>query len=193
MNRGVLIEYIALYGVVALMIFVPMKQIVVGMVLTFLGAFFPSDFTNKLTGNGKITFKGVEVSLAGSLRLGVIVAGIVVLIGVAIQTSINVAKTTAGINSDSLTPETIRVAITTIAVSVKDESVRKAAFTRDRIRRNPHLYYVILTTACDGYSSSPIPGDLHLPPDTCRFVQSSITELMRSNAERWLDSATEHP
>ncbi|MDW9787720.1 hypothetical protein GOC19_06370 [Sinorhizobium meliloti] len=76
-----LTQYIAIFFVLFYVAFVPMAKIALGAALAFLGAFFPGSLSEKDGGQNRAAIKlfGSAISLSGSLRFGVIFAGVLII------------------------------------------------------------------------------------------------------------------
>jgi hypothetical protein len=55
-------------------------------VVAIVGAFFPERAINRLTGNGTMKIKGIEITFGGSIRTAVIVCGVFILALAGIET-----------------------------------------------------------------------------------------------------------
>jgi hypothetical protein len=76
-------EYMGVIALVGLFVFVPITKMVLGAILTVVGAFFPTvqSANKKDEGKGKISLFKVAVTLSGGIRFAVIFAGVILLIG----------------------------------------------------------------------------------------------------------------
>ena len=79
-----LIELLSLVGLVAILAYVKWSLTTLGAVLTLIGAFFPkmsTDKSKKTKGSAKVKSKNLSLIFRGSLRIGVILAGLLLVIG----------------------------------------------------------------------------------------------------------------
>lgn len=76
-------EYAGVIALVGLFVFVPITKMVLGAVLTVVGAFFPrvESSSKNDEGKGKLSLFKIAVTLSGGVRFGVIFAGVILLIG----------------------------------------------------------------------------------------------------------------
>jgi hypothetical protein len=76
------LELIGLGGLITLLVFVKWTNVILGSVLSLIGAFFPQLRSNRAgAGEAKTTFGKISVAFQGSLRYGVVIAGIILIIG----------------------------------------------------------------------------------------------------------------
>jgi hypothetical protein len=75
------LEYLGLAGIIGILAFITWTKMLLGAVVTIVGAFFPSRNSDKATGTGTIKWSQFNVAFKGSLRIGVIIAGIVLIVG----------------------------------------------------------------------------------------------------------------
>jgi hypothetical protein len=87
-----LLAWAGLFGILSLLIFVPLTKTVLGGVVAIVGAFFPNNGINKITGNAKIKLKNIEITFGGSIRAAVIVCGIVILVFSGVETYGSIAE-----------------------------------------------------------------------------------------------------
>lgn len=102
MGKTTLIEYILLFGTIGIVVFVPIKQFALGAILSLLGAFFPSSVADKLTGDTKLKIASSEISISGTIRLGVIAAGLIVLLLAGKESFDNASETGRSIEKDEV-------------------------------------------------------------------------------------------
>jgi hypothetical protein len=79
-----ILELLGVGGIVALIAFVSWTKLTLGGVLTVLGAYFPSlqpKTNNVAAGNTQIKVWNIFLKMSGTLRFGVVVAGLLVLVG----------------------------------------------------------------------------------------------------------------
>jgi hypothetical protein len=76
-----ILEWIGLGGVIAILAYIPWPKMVLGAVMTLLGAFYPQSSADNTKGEG--SFKGASFTalFKGSLRAGVTLGGIVLIVG----------------------------------------------------------------------------------------------------------------
>ena len=67
--------------------FITWTKVALGAALTVVGAFFPHSTSDKATGTGALKIGGASITLKGSLRVGVVLAGIALVINEGIDTS----------------------------------------------------------------------------------------------------------
>jgi hypothetical protein len=84
MNIDELLLYVTelsgLGAIVLILYFVSWIKIALGSTLVVTGAFFPFTRSDKATGKGALKWKNVSIDFRGSLRVGVILAGIILII-----------------------------------------------------------------------------------------------------------------
>ena len=141
-------EYVGVFGVVALLVFVPATKTVVGAVLTIIGAFMPAQFIRAEKGKGTIKLLGSNISFGGSLRIGVIVAGLITLVVAGVETTRNIGATATAVAQDSNTEETGKLADAAFASAAVDQNSRNIAFSKDRIKENTNIYFQLYLRNC---------------------------------------------
>ncbi len=141
-------EYVGVFGVLALLLFVPATKTVVGAVLTVIGAFMPAQFIRTEKGKGTIKLLGSNISFGGSLRIGVIVAGLITLVFAGVETTRNIGTTATAIAQDSNTEETVKLADAAFASALFDQNSRNIAFSKDRIKENTNIYFQLYLRNC---------------------------------------------
>ena len=80
-----ILEFASLGGIVVMISLVSLAKMALGAVLTLAGAFFPSKQEDKSAGQANIKFAKVTAAFKGSLRYGVIVGGVLLIIGAIID------------------------------------------------------------------------------------------------------------
>jgi hypothetical protein len=76
-----LLELLGVAGIVGLIAFIPWTKMALGAVLAFLGAFFPTRNVAQAQGQGEVRWKQVIAKFSGGVRVGVVIAGMILLIG----------------------------------------------------------------------------------------------------------------
>jgi len=82
-TRDLLVDYrelIPIFILFALVLSVSWHPMGLGALLVVLGAFWPYSKSDAAKGSGTVSIKGFKITMNGSLRIGVMLAGIVVLI-----------------------------------------------------------------------------------------------------------------
>ena len=74
-----LLELAAAGGLMYVFAFASLTKMAIGAALTIAGAFFPHSSADKATGMGTMKVAGLNITLRGSLRVGVLLAGLLVL------------------------------------------------------------------------------------------------------------------
>jgi hypothetical protein len=143
-----LFEYVGVFGVVALLVFVPASKTVVGAVLTVIGAFMPAQFIRAEKAKGTIKLFGSNISFGGSLRIGVIVAGLITLVVAGVETTMNIGTTANAVVQDANTEETGKLADAAFYSAIVDQNSRNIAFSKDRIRENTNIYFQLYLRNC---------------------------------------------
>jgi len=76
-----LLEFFGLVGMVGLVAYISWTKMALGAVLTMIGALFPQCTGDSQSGQGTVKFANASAVLKGSLRVGMVLGGIVLLIG----------------------------------------------------------------------------------------------------------------
>ncbi len=77
-----ILELLGLFGIVGILAFVSWTKMLLGALMTTIGAFFPNFRRGESDhGHGTISVWGMKAALRGSLRFGVVFGGIVLIIG----------------------------------------------------------------------------------------------------------------
>lgn len=79
------LEFIGLGGLIAIFAYIPWTQMVLGAVLTMVGAFYPHSSADKAKGQGHLNSARFSALFKGSLRAGVVIAGILLIIGAVVD------------------------------------------------------------------------------------------------------------
>jgi hypothetical protein len=170
-----LVEYIGLFGVLALFLFVPVSKTVTGGTLTIIGAFFPARFLKGVTGNGSIRILGNEVSFGGSLRLAVVVSGIVTLIFAGIETNSNIASARAAFAGDVVDAQTNNIADAAFFGAAADDKTRQKYFNSTVIKANPNIYSALYIRRCVPMLNVSDPsGDLAPLKPLCQLIRDAV-------------------
>ena len=74
-----LLELAAAGGLIFVFAFVSWTKVALGAALTMAGVFFPHSTSDKASGTGSLKLAGVNITLRGSLRVGVLLAGLVII------------------------------------------------------------------------------------------------------------------
>jgi hypothetical protein len=142
------VELLAVFGALGLIVFVPMKQAILGAVLAVLGAFFPSRFSEKLVGTGRIKLGPAEASFSGVVRAGVVGAGLLLLAAAAVETVQSASRPPSAV-IDRLERTQDPALVPWLAYKVvNDEALRRTYLTRQRMRDNPPLYHEVYKLIC---------------------------------------------
>jgi len=80
-----LLELGAVSGLLLFITFVSWTKLALGSVLTVAGAFLPQGTADALNGRGKLKLLGVEITLSGVLRIGVVIGGLALITGEAVN------------------------------------------------------------------------------------------------------------
>jgi hypothetical protein len=76
-----LLELLGLGGVLAAVAYISWTKMTLGCAIALIGAFFPKTRSDGAKGSGELHTKGTRAVFKGSLRVGLVLAGIVLLIG----------------------------------------------------------------------------------------------------------------
>jgi hypothetical protein len=76
-----LLQLVGLVGILGLVSYISWTKMVLGAVLTIIGALFPQGTSDVQSGQGTLKFAKASVVLKGSLRIGIVLGGIILLIG----------------------------------------------------------------------------------------------------------------
>jgi hypothetical protein len=142
------VELAATSGLIFAFAFISWTKIALGSVLTVIGAFFPNSTSDKATGTGSLKLAGVNITLRGSLRVGVLIAGLVLIVNEGISGKINSDKFSSATESASKNMEALanardnKAAIDTLTPAKRTErllELRDSLKTMQSIKPDPKL------------------------------------------------------
>jgi hypothetical protein len=136
-------EFAAFFGIITLLVFVPLTKMIVGAILTVVGAFMPGQLAKSEKGQGSLKLLGTDISFVGSLRMGVVVAGLVVLVFATTETATNVASVNnqAGALAETKHGDDFETALT-------DRSARATLLAKETVEKDRSLYLNLYMKQC---------------------------------------------
>jgi hypothetical protein len=92
-------ELAAAGGIVFLVAFVSWTKVALGAAVAIAAVFFPHATSDKASGKGSLTLAGFNITLSGSLRVGVLLAGLMIIAYEGIGAKLQSEKFTAAAKS----------------------------------------------------------------------------------------------
>jgi hypothetical protein len=76
-----ILEFVGLGGIILMISLVSLTKMALGAILTIVGAFYPSNVDDKTPGQANINIAKAKAAFKGSLRYGVILGGVILIMG----------------------------------------------------------------------------------------------------------------